>query len=74
LRLAVDDQRIEVQLLAPRRDRKPGLSAADHQHGRIAVEIFGGGFTQVQPVRPAKIARIGLAPGPRRSELFLKTF
>ena len=33
-RLAVDDQRIDLQLLQPRRDRKPGLSAADHQHGR----------------------------------------
>ena len=60
--------------MQPRRDRKPGLSAADHQHDRIAVGIFGGGFAQIEPVGPAKIARIGLAARPRRSELFLKTF
>ena len=40
-RLAVDDQRVDLQLLQARRDRKPGLAAADHQHGRIAVGVVG---------------------------------
>ncbi len=41
-RLAIDDQRIDAQLLEARGDRKPGLSAADHEHGRVAVGIGDG--------------------------------
>ena len=52
-----------LQLLQSRGDAKAGLSAADHQHGRIAIGIVGGGFPQVEPVGPAKIARIGLPRG-----------
>ncbi len=73
-RLAVHDQRVDLQLLQPCGDAKSGLSAADDQNGRIAVGIFGSGFPQVEPVGAAKIARIGLAAGPRYSELLFKTF
>jgi hypothetical protein len=60
-RLAVDDQRVDLELLQPRGDRQPGLSAADHQHIGVAVGIFGGGLAQVEPVGPAEVARIGLS-------------
>ncbi len=73
-RLAIDDQRVDVQLLQPRRDRKPGLAAADHQHGGVAITVVARGVAQVEPVRPAEIARIGLPPRPRRAELLLKAF
>ena len=63
-RFAVDDQRVDVQLLQARGDRKPGLSAADDEHGRVAVGILRGGLAQVEPVGAAKIARIGLAVRP----------
>ena len=72
-RLAVDDQGVDLQLLEARGDAQPGLAAADHQHRRIAVGIFGLGLAQVEPVRAAKIARIGVAARPRDAELFLKT-
>ncbi len=72
-RLAVDDQRVDLELLQPRGDRKPGLSAADHQHIGVAVGIFGGGLAQVEPVGPAEVARIGLAAWPRMALLLLET-
>jgi hypothetical protein len=50
------------------------MSAADHHNRRIMVGIFGRGLAQVEPVRSAKIARIGLAAGPRGSERFLEAF
>ena len=71
-RPAVDDQGVDLQLLQPRRDRKPGVSAADHQHVGIAVGIFGRLLAQVEPVGAAKVARIGLAARPQGSELLLK--
>ena len=43
-RFAVHDQGIDLQLREARGGRKPGLAAADDEHGRIAVEIFGGGY------------------------------
>ena len=73
-RLAVDDQRVDLQLLQPRGDAQPGLAAADHQHGRVAVGIFGRRLAQIEPVRPAEIARIGLAARPRDAELLLEAF
>ena len=73
-RFAVDNQRIDLQLLKTCRDRKSGLSAADHQRDRIVVGIFGRGLAQIEPIGAAKIPRIGLAPGPRSSLLLLKTF
>ena len=42
-RFAVDDQRIDLQLREARGDRKPGLSAADDEHSRVAIGILGGG-------------------------------
>ena len=71
---AVDDQRVDLQLREARGDRKPGLSAADNEHGRLAVDIFGGGFPEVEPVGAAKIARIGLALRPRSPDLLLEPF
>src|SRR5260370_20179615 len=47
-------------------------AAADPQYIRLAVGKFGGGLAEVEPVRPAKIARIGLAAGARGSQLLLK--
>ena len=71
--LAVDDQRIDPQRLQPGRDRQPGMAAADHQHVRIAAGIFDLRLAQVEPVRAAKIPRIGFAARPLGAELFLKT-
>src|SRR5258705_9071933 len=73
-RLAIDNQRVNLQLLETCRDRKSGLSATDHQRDRIAVGIFGRGLAQVEPGGAAKIPRIGLALRPRSSLLLLKTF
>ncbi len=69
---AIYDQRVDLQLLQPRRDAQSGLAAADDENGGIAVGVFGGGFAEVEPVGAAKIARIGLATRPRYSDLFLK--
>ena len=70
-RLAIDDQGVDLQLGEPRRDRKPGLAAADHQHGRIAIGIRGRSLAQVEPVRSAEIARIGLAGRTRAPDVLL---
>ena len=64
-RFTVDDQRIDAELREASGDRKPGLSSADDERFGIAVGIFGGGLAQVEPVRAAKVARIGLALRPR---------
>src|SRR5512135_259006 len=69
----VDDQRIELQLLAPRCDRKPGLSAADDENDWIAIGVAALSLALIQPVGSAKVARIGLAPWSRRSELFFES-
>ena len=71
--LAIDDQRIDVQLFQPRGDGKAGLAAADHEDGRVAVGIGGRCVAQVEPVGAAKIARIGVAARAIDAELFLKT-
>ena len=52
---AVHDQGVDLQLAEAGGDAKPGLAAADHQHGRITVGIFSRGVPQVEPVRTAKI-------------------
>ena len=70
--LAIDDQRIDIQLLQPCRDRQPGLAAADHQHVGIAVGIVGRGLAQIEPVGAAKIARIGAATRPLGADLLLE--
>ena len=71
---AIDDQRIDLQLTKPRRDRKPGLSAADDQHRRIVVAVIGCGLPQIEPIGAAEIARIGGAIGPRPADRFLEPF
>jgi len=38
------------------------------------VGIFGLRLAQVEPVRPAEIARIGVAARPRRAQLLFKAF
>ena len=70
-RFTVHDERVDIQLRKAGGDRKPGLPAPDDEHGRVALRVFGGGFAQVEPVRSAKIARVGLGLWPRSSEAFL---
>ncbi len=70
-RLAIHDQRIDLQLGQARSDRKPCLPAAHDQHGGVPVRIFGGGIAQIEPVRPAEVARIGFALRPRPADAFL---
>jgi hypothetical protein len=72
--LPIDDQRIDPQLLQPRRDRKPGLAAADHQHIGIAIGILNRGLTLIEPVGASEIPRVGLAARPRNSLLLLISF
>ena len=71
---AVHDQRIDVQLIQARGDRKPGLPAANDQHDGIPVDIRGGRFPEVKPIGAAKVARIGFAFRPRCADLFLEPF
>lgn len=71
-RLAIDNQRVDLQLLQPRRNRQTGLAAADHQYGGIAFGVVARCVAQIEPVRPAEVARIGLSPRPRGAELFLE--
>ncbi len=71
-RLTVHDERIDLQLGQACRDRKSGLSPADHEHNWILIGIPGVGFPDVEPVGAAEIARIGLAIGPRSPDLFLE--
>jgi hypothetical protein len=70
--LAVDDQRIDPQLLQPRRDRQPRMTAADHQHVRIAAGVLRLRLAQIEPVGSAKIPRIGFAARPLGADLLLK--
>src|SRR4029434_6106465 len=69
---AIDDQRVDIQLLQPRGDREAGLAAADPEHGGSAVGIAGRGLAQIEPVGAAKIARIGVAARPIDAELLLE--
>ena len=62
--LAVNDQGVDLQLTQACGDRKPGLAPADDQHNRISLDVFGGGFPEIEPVGAPKIARIGRAFGP----------
>ena len=56
-RVAVDDQRIDAELLQPRGDAQPGLPASDDQHGGIAVGISALSRATVGPVLGAEVAR-----------------
>ncbi len=70
---AIDDQRIDIQLLQAGGDAQAGLSAADDEHGGIMIVVSSRGFSQIEPVRPAKIPRIGVAARTLGAELLLKT-
>ena len=70
-RLAIDDQRIDAELRETRRDRQPGLTAADDQHGGVAVLVDGGSLAQIEPIGSAEITRIGLALRPRLPDMLL---
>ena len=50
------------------------MSAADHQHGRVAVGISVRGVALVEPVRSAEIAGIGVAARAGRALLLLEAF
>ena len=56
-RFTVHDERVDPQLRQAGGDRKPSLSSADNEHRGIPIDILGGGGPEVEPVRPAKIAR-----------------
>jgi hypothetical protein len=55
-RFAVDDQRIDAQLGEARSGRKPGLASTDNQRGRIVVSVLSGSPSEIEPIRPAKVA------------------
>jgi hypothetical protein len=57
-RPAVDDQRVDLELAEARGHREAALSAADHEHRRIAVFIGRFLFPEVEPVRTREIARV----------------
>jgi hypothetical protein len=63
-RHAVDDQRVDPELVEAGGDRQPRLSAADDQHRGITIDVLGGLPAQVEPVGSAEVARIGLAARP----------
>ena len=69
---AIDDQRIDPELLQSCGDRKACLAATDHQHIGLAVGIFHGFPALIEPVRSFEIARIGLAARPRIALLLLE--
>ena len=53
----VDDQRIDAELLQPRRDREAGLAAADHEHSGVAIGKRALAGEPVGPIFGAEIAR-----------------
>ena len=55
-RMAVDDQRVDAELMQARGNRKPGLSAADHDHRRVMVGIRARLGKAIAPVRSAEVA------------------
>ncbi len=73
-RPAVDDERIDAALREARTDRKPGLSAADDQHRRLAVGVRSRGLAQVEPVRPAEVAGVRLSRRPEAPGVLLVAF
>jgi hypothetical protein len=66
-----DDQAVNVDLREARAHAEAGLPATNHEHGRIAVGIFAGDFSQIEPVGPAEIARIGFAHRSRAAHMLL---
>src|SRR4029077_3686230 len=70
---AIDDQRVDVQLLQPRGDAQAGLAAADDEDRGVAVGIAGRSVAQIEPVGAAKIARIGVAARTLDADLLFKS-
>ena len=54
--VTVDDQRIDAELLQPRGDRKPGLSAADDNDSRVVIGVGACLGKAVAPVLGAEVA------------------
>src|SRR4051812_20866116 len=73
-RPTIDDQRIDAELRQARSDRKPGLSAADDQHLRMALAVIARGFPQVAPGRTAESARIAMAARSATADVLLVAF
>ncbi len=69
--LAIDDQRVDLQLRQARGDRQPRLATADHEHRGITIGIRACGVALVEPVGAVEIARVRLATRPGLAELFL---
>ena len=61
--VAVDDQRVDAELMQARGNRKSGLAAADNEHRGLAIVIGARLAQPVGPVLGAEIARaVGLGP------------
>ena len=71
---AIDDQRVDVELAEPGRDRKARLAAADHEDGGVAVGVGLALAALIEPVVAAEIARVGLARWPALADVLLETF
>ena len=57
---AIDDERVDAECGQPRGGRKSGVAAADDEHRGIAIGIGRRRVPDIEPVRSAEIARIGL--------------
>ena len=55
--MPVDDQRVDAELLQPRRDREAGLAAADHDDRGIAIGKSALAGAPVGPIFGAEVAR-----------------
>ena len=62
-RVGIDDQGIDTQVRQPRRRPKPGLPAADDDHGRVTVCVGRRLVTQILPVFAAPFPRERIATG-----------
>ena len=64
--VAVDDQRVDAEMVEPRRGRQAGLAAAHDQHGRVVVGVGARLAALVEPVLAAEVARVllGVAQPP----------
>ena len=62
--MAVDHQRVHVQLREPRSNRQAGLPAADYQYRGVPVFVGHCGLAQVEPVGAAKVSGVGVACRP----------
>ena len=61
--MAVDNQRVDAELMQARGNRKPGLTAANNEHRGVAIVIGARLAQPVGPVLGAEIARaVGFGP------------